>query len=38
MMPCDNPNKDEIVPNVSPVDISSVVYMPSLMRRAEARA
>ena len=29
-MSCDNPNSDEIVPNVRPVDISSVVYMPSL--------
>lgn len=29
MMPCDRPNKEEIVPNVRPVDISRVVYMPS---------
>src|SRR2546425_7477563 len=29
-MPCDRPNKDEMVPNVRPVDINSVVYMPSL--------
>ena len=29
MIPCERPNSDEIVPNVSPVDISSVVYMAS---------
>jgi len=28
-IPFDSPNNDEIVPNVRPVDISSVVYMPS---------
>ena len=30
MIPCDSPKSEEIVPNVSPVDISKVVYMPSL--------
>src|SRR3989442_14361054 len=28
-MPCDRPNRDERGPNVRPVDINSVVYMPS---------
>ena len=30
IIPCDKPNKDAIVPKVSPVDISRVVYMASL--------
>src|SRR5262249_17820249 len=30
MIPRDRPNRAEIVPNVSPVDISSVVYIASL--------
>ncbi len=29
-MPCDRPNSEEMVPKVRPVDISSVVYIPSL--------
>ena len=29
MIPCVNPNNEEIVPNVSPVDIMSVKYSPS---------
>src|SRR5258708_12751105 len=28
-MPCDRPNRDEMVPKVRPVDINSVVYIPS---------
>src|SRR5258708_3061789 len=28
-MPCDKPNSEEMVPNVRPVDISSVVYIAS---------
>src|SRR5438445_5246313 len=28
-MPCDRPNRDEMVPKVRPVDINRVVYMPS---------
>ena len=29
MILCDRPNKEEIVPNVSPVDMRRVVYIPS---------
>src|SRR3989338_7714092 len=37
MIRCESPNSDEIVPKVSPVDISSVVYMPSLAGERNAR-
>ena len=30
MMPCERPNRDEMVPKVRPVDISKVVYEASL--------
>nr|WP_059175816.1 hypothetical protein [Thermodesulfovibrio aggregans] len=30
IIPCVNPNNAEIEPNVRPVDIRSVVYIPSL--------
>ena len=29
MMPCESPNRDEIVPKVRPVDIKRVVYIAS---------
>jgi hypothetical protein len=37
MMPCDNPNNEEMVPKVSPVDIKRVVYIPSLCGEPKAR-
>ena len=36
-MPCDRPNREEIVPKVSPVDIRSVVYIPSCRGELYAR-
>src|SRR6266568_1672238 len=34
---CDKPNNAEIVPNVRPVDMSSVVYIPSFLGEAKIR-
>src|SRR5205823_446460 len=36
-IPCDSPNSDEMVPKVRPVDINSVVYIPSLEGDRNAR-